>query len=67
MSAAAAEVVAKSAGPNKGGMGAALDRGIVLQLFKKWARSEDRDKVNVKCTLNRLKNDISVVFSAPKR
>lgn len=66
MSAAAAEIAAKSTGQNKRGMGAALDRGIVLQLFKKWARSEDRDKVNARCTVHGLKHDYFIFVSATK-
>lgn len=46
-SAAATEMVAQQQadGKGRGRMGSALDREVVMQLFKKWVRSDDRDKV----------------------
>lgn len=48
-SAVATELVSKN-GSNKkgaGGKGTALDREVVQHLFKKWVRSDDREKVSV--------------------
>lgn len=45
-SAVAAEIVSKKQeGKGSGLVGAALNRGVIVQLFKKWVLSDDKTKV----------------------
>ena len=70
-SAAATGLASKQGGDGKGVMGGKLGREMVVVLFKKWVRSEDRtkartEKIPVFCTAdNRRMLEVSMMFKTP--